>query len=441
MNVLMINKFYFLKGGTERYYFNLSKLLEEKGHKVIPFAMKSQRNFSSEFERYFVSEVVTRPSWNLWQDLKTVGRFFWSWEAQRKIKKLIKEVGPIDVAHIHNIYHQISPSILSVLKKQGIPIVMTVHDYKLISPNYNLYLRGKIYDKICGNNFARCVPDRCVGNSFFKSIICSLEMWFHHRVLNIYKKNIDLFLAPSKFVTEKLIAAGYDKNKIRVIPHFVESSYLCHPRESEDPGYPLLNKEGRGEVNSPIGASGFRLTGRNDKHGNHEKYFLYFGRVSAEKGIDILIETAKEIPDAKFKIAGEGPEFKNYVLRIMNYGLKNIQMLGHKNSDELQNLIQSAYLIIVPSLAPETFGLSALEAMALGKCVVASEVGALPELVDHNFLFTAGNVFELVELIKKLINDINAVIENGEENRKKVEQLYDRESHYTKILGMYGGLK
>jgi glycosyltransferase involved in cell wall biosynthesis len=79
--------------------------------------------------------------------------------------------------------------------------------------------------------------------------------------------------------------------------------------------------------------------------------------------------------------------------------------------------------------------------MALGKCVVASEVGALPELVDYNFLFTAGNVFELVELIKKLINDINAVIENGEENRKKVEQLYDRESHYTKILGMYGGLK
>ena len=157
--------------------------------------------------------------------------------------------------------------------------------------------------------------------------------------------------------------------------------------------YPLLKKEGRGEVNSPIGASGFRLTGRNDKHGNHEKYFLYFGRVSAEKGINILIETAKEIPDAKFKIAGEGPEFKNYVLRIMNYGLKNIELLGYKNFDELQNLIQSAYLIIVPSLTPETFGFSALEAMALGKCVVASEVGALPELVDHNFLFTAGNVF------------------------------------------------
>ncbi|MDD5289853.1 MAG: glycosyltransferase family 4 protein [Patescibacteria group bacterium] len=408
----MVNKFYFESGeagGVGRYFFELTKLLEENGHTIVPFAMKHSKNLPSVFEKYFVSEVKTKPSWNLWQDLKTVGRFFWSLEARRKLKKLIKENGPFDVAHIHNIYHQISPSILPVLKKKKIPVVMTVHDYKLISPNYNLYLRGKIYDKICGSKFGRCFFDRCINNSFTESLICSLEMWFHHRVLDIYRKNIDLFIAPSIFVKEKLIAAGYDRNKIKIVPHF------CNP-------------------SGPIE---YRTTSPSKGEDSVGNYLLYFGRVSEEKGIGVLIEAMKQLPELKLKIAGEGPEFRHYGLLITNYQLQNTQLLGHKNIAELQNLIKGAYLIIVPSLSPETFGLSALESMAQGKCVVASDIGALPELIDNNFLFSPGNVFELVELIKKLTNDVNSVIENGEENRKKVEQLYDKGSHYTKILGVY----
>jgi glycosyltransferase involved in cell wall biosynthesis len=416
MKILMINKFYFEKGGADRYFFELTKLLEENGHSVVPFAMAHSKNLPSVFERYFVSEVQTDKVTFSWQGIRTATRYIWSFEARRKIKKLIKENGPFDVAHIHNIYHQISPSILPILKKYKIPVVMTVHDYSLVSPNINLFLRDKIYDKICGNNFFRCVVDRCVKRSFVASFWCSLEMWFHHKILNVYKKNIDLFIVPSEFVKNKLIEAGYDGNKIKIIPHFADIKKFPVSPPERLPSF------------SRAGSFQFQDSGN---------YMLYFGRISEEKGIGVLIEAMKQLPELKLKIVGEGPSFKNYGFRIMNYGLKNIELLGYKNQDELQNLILSAYLIIVPSLCPETFGLSALEAMAQGKCVIASDIGALPELIDNDFLFEPDNVFELVELIKRLTNDVNCVIINGQENKEKADQLYGKERHYSKIFGLY----
>jgi glycosyltransferase involved in cell wall biosynthesis len=286
---------------------------------------------------------------------------------------------------------------------------MTVHDYKLISPNYNLYLRGKIYDKICGEKYSQCFWNRCVNNSFVQSLICALEMWLHHKVLKVYEKNIDLFITPSNFVKDKLITAGYDRNKIKVVSHF------CNPS----------------------GPMPHRITSPSKGEDNVGNYLLYFGRISEEKGIGVLIEAMKQLPDLKLKIVGEGPQFRNYGLQVTSYGLQNIKFLGYKNLDELQSLIKAAYLVIVPSLSPETFGLSALEAIALGKCVVGSDIGALPELIDNNFLFSPGNVFELVELIKKLTNDPNSVIINGQENKEKTMQLYGKERHYTQLHGLY----
>ncbi len=412
MNILMINKFYFERGGAERYVFELTKLLEEKGHRVIPLAMKHGENLATKYEKYFVSEIATKPSWHIWQNLRTVFRFFWSFEAQRKLKKLIKDVSrrdastsreKIDVAHIHNIYHQISPSILPVLKKNKIPIVMTVHDYKLISPNYNLYLNGRVYNKICGRKYGRCLRDKCVNKSFVQSLICFLEMWWHHKILKVYEKSVDVFIAPSKFVKEKLVAGGYDKNKVKVVPHFVEASEHQNLRMSEE----------------------------------EEKYILYFGRLSEEKGIDVLIKAMQQLPNVKLKIVGEGPSEIKLKTQLTKLKVKNVELLGYKNKDELREIIAGAELVVMPSLAPESFGLSALEAMALGKVVVASKIGTLPELVDKEFLVKSGQVKELIDKISDLTKQPDYVKMKGYQNRERVEQMYGPKQHYQQIMAVY----
>ncbi|MBU4482122.1 glycosyltransferase, partial [Patescibacteria group bacterium] len=185
MNILLINKFYFEKGGAERYFFDLKKLLESKGHTVVPFAMQHKKNSETEYSKYFVSEIRTKPSWNILQNFRTIFRFWWSYEARQKIKELLAE-NKIDVAHLNNIYHQISPSILPIFKKNKIPIIMTVHDYSLISPNYNLFLNNKIYDKICGKQYYKCLFDKCVNNSSVQSFISVIEMYLHHKILKVY---------------------------------------------------------------------------------------------------------------------------------------------------------------------------------------------------------------------------------------------------------------
>ncbi|MFC1622479.1 glycosyltransferase family 4 protein [Patescibacteria group bacterium] len=353
MNILMINKFYFEKGGAERYFFDLKKMLENKSHNVIPLAMQHKENLKSEYTKYFVSEISTQPTWNIWQDLRTVGRFLWSWEARRKLQKLISK-NKIDIAHIHNIYHQISPSILPVLKKNKIPVVMTVHDYALISANYNLYQLKKMNTK------------------FVHKIICGFERFLHHKVLNVYKKNIDKFICPSQFVKNKLIQGGFDKSKLVVVPHFIDTQIHTD-----------VNTNKRGQ--------------------NDEKYILYFGRLSEEKGVQILIKAMQELPNVKLKIAGQGCFKPNLESEVLKLKLKNVEFLGFKNQTDLQKLILDSELVIIPSLAPETFGLSALETMALGKTVIASRVGALPELISNEFLFKPGDVKELVQKIKELV--------------------------------------
>ncbi|HEX9971680.1 MAG TPA: glycosyltransferase, partial [bacterium] len=134
MKILMINKYYFVKGGSERYLFDLTELLEQNGHEIIPFAMKDENNFQSEYSDYFVDHVDYDAAFNV-KKLKEAGRLIYSFHARKQIDALIEATKP-DVAHLHMIDHQISPAILHSLRKYRIPVVQTVHQYKLVCPNY-----------------------------------------------------------------------------------------------------------------------------------------------------------------------------------------------------------------------------------------------------------------------------------------------------------------
>ncbi|MFH0972526.1 MAG: glycosyltransferase family 4 protein [Patescibacteria group bacterium] len=405
MKILQINKFFYLMGGGERYFFEVSKLLKNHGHEVIFFSMKHKKNNFSEYEKYFVDYLDFTKIKLSFSNFQPAGRAFYSLEARKKINKLIKETKP-DVAHIHNIDHQISPSILHVLKKHKIPVVMTLHHYKLICPNYYLF-NNRVCEKCKKYKYYNCILNKCIKNSYLASLLVCLEMYFH-KALKIYKKNVDIFISPSQFMKDKCVEFGIDAKKIIVLPHF---------------------------VNSELGI-------RNQELGiRDQKYILYFGRLAKEKGVDILLEAMKHIKhQVRLKIVGDGPEKNNYQLSIINYQLNNVDFLGHLEGRGLEKVITEAMFIVVPSIGNEVFGLVILESFALGKPVIASKIGGIPEVInDHKtgLLFNPGDAKDLAQKINWLIERPEKIKKMGQAGFIAAQTKFSAEMHYKKLMEIY----
>lgn len=410
MRMLNINKFYYLRGGAERYYFALTKLMEAQGHDVIPFSMRDDRNYPSQFSKYFVGNLeVGKPGLKM---VHQIGRSLWSNETKKNITALINDVKP-DLAHLHLIYHHLSPSLLPVLKKKGVPVVMTLHDYKLICPNYLLYTEGNPCERCRGHRYYNAVAHKCLKNSYAISAFAALEMSVH-KMMQVYEKNIDMFIAPSAFVKNEFVKFGQDPNKITVIPHFIDPVFL--------------------KVGTPDPAKRAKPA---------EPYALYFGRLSAEKGIDKLLETVYIYkPKLKLKIAGTGPLLPWIEQYISSRGLQDkVELLGHMGTEALITAIQEASVVVIPSRVYETFGFSALEAIALGTPVVAYAMGGLSEIVTPE----VGRLVKLDERseLAKAMDDLAGW------DREKVRQAgqaliaerYTPQRHYETLMTVYSHLQ
>lgn len=393
----MINKFFYLKGGSERYVFELTKLLESRGHTVIPFSMRDQRNFKTKYDKYFIKKVDLDKF-----NFKNIIKFFYNYEAIHKLKKLIEEERP-DLAHLHNIAHQISPAIIKILKKYNIPVVQTLHDYKLICPNYRLFSRGQVCYKCQSGKFYNCFLNKCIKNSWLKSFLVMNEAYLNNRCLKFYDK-IDRFIAPSQYMRNTCLKYGIPENRIALVYNFI------------DAGKELINH-------------------------NNADYILYYGRLSKEKGIESLIKAMTMInQNTKLKIVGQGPEFSNFRFLISRFKLNNkIELLDSKYGDELNQIIAQAKAVIVPSLWPENMPYGILEALALGKVVIASRIGGLPEIInddENGFLFTSGDSHDLANKIKRIVNDKNLEVKI-EKNIPASLIKFNKEEHYTKINQIY----
>lgn len=386
----------------------LEKMLARNGHKIIPFATNQREtkknNYLEYFPRYFdLGEV----KFNL-ESLKNIFKIFHNSEAAKKLESLIRKTQP-DVAHIHNIYHHLSPGILTVLKKHNIPIIMTVHDYKLVCPNYLLFNRGKVCQKCQGGKYYNCLKNKCVKNSYAASLVLMLEAyWAKHK--KYYKKNINCFIAPSLFVRNILIKNGYDSRKIKYIPNFLGE------KASED----ILN----------------------DSIEN-EKYFLFFGRLSQEKGIDMLIKSLPlaNLKNYKLKIAGSGPEENELKELAKNLKLENkIEFVGYQSGKNLGNLISRAKFIAVPSVWYENAPYSILESYNVGKAVIGSRIGGIPEMIRENktgLIFNAGDKKDLAEKINYLIAHPEKAIQMGMAGKKYLNKKFNQEKYYDKLVKIY----
>lgn len=362
MRVLLINKFHYLKGGAERAYFDTAHILAENGHAVAFFAMEHPENLDTPWSRFFVSQVDYHdPAAGLSSKLRAALRIIWNHEAVKKLEALIEAFKP-EVAHLHNTYHQLSPSIIWTLRKHGVRIVMTLHDYKLIAPNYSLLVRGKIWDHTSG---WRAIFDRAVLDSYPKSALCAIEKWFH-TALGTFGK-VDAFVAPSRFLIEKFRSVGFP--------------------------YPIRH------IVQPIRPFPVAPTTRGGD------YLLFIGRLSEEKGVRTLIEAIARMPgDIGLKIIGTGPE--ETLLRDQAKNVPRVAFLGFQTGEAWEQALQGAKALVVPSIWYENMPYVVLEALSRGRPVIASRLGGVPERIregENGWLFEAGNPDDLVRAVRKLM--------------------------------------
>lgn len=394
MRILEINKFYNAKRGADKHFLDVIELLEKKGHEVAIFAMENENNLPSKWKKYFVSEVGYAVGYSVCKKIKGFARLY-SPEAHRKINRLLDNFRP-DLVHIHNIYHQLDPTILFEIKKRKIPVVMTVHDFKLVSPNHSLFLAGRLYDRCRDGKYYQCFLDRCVKNSYFMSFLAMLEMYWH-ALLGTYRKNIDHYIVPSFFVKKTLIERGIPAEKISVLPHFIpektEASMLPH-----------------------------------DKAG--EKYALYAGSISKEKGVDALIDIFRNISGMKLYLAGKTEN--NFTIPES----ENIRPLGYLSQEELQRYIAGASVVVSGSRLPETFGLVALEAIAKGKPFIGFQSGAFPEIIDQGENgFLARNTAEFREAVRRVAD--GGMILDPEAIRQKASARFGAERYYSALMAVF----
>lgn len=406
MKILMIDKFYFIKGGAERYYFELKDVLEARGHQVIPFSMKHPSNFPTEYEPFFVDNInYDMSSWmkKLAAFPKITGRMIYSVHAMKQIELLIKKEQP-DLAHLHMIDHQLSPSILHSLKRYNIPVIQTVHQYKLVCPNYRLHNPGtnKICEKCLGGNFFHPIFERCHKDSALAGALVGLES-FLHRKMKIYEKNVDIFHVPSHFMGQKLREGGVGNGKIR---------HLFYTLKLDN--YPA--------------------------HFEFKDYIVYFGRLAKEKGVTTLLKAMKRLPEVKLRVIGEGPERAALQRYVEENSLKNVRFEGMKGGAELRSLVQNSRFVVVPSEWYDNSPLVIYESFAYGKPVIGARMGGIPELIDHDrngLHFEAGNVGELTDQISYLSNRPDLISEFGQQARRKAENEFEPETHYDRIYKWY----
>ncbi|PJA88393.1 MAG: hypothetical protein CO139_03370 [Candidatus Moranbacteria bacterium CG_4_9_14_3_um_filter_36_9] len=399
MKILEINKFNYRKGGTESHFLELVQLLKSHGHEVAVFSMENKKNDFSPWKKYFVSYVGYNKGDTLIQKINGLCRMFYSIEARQKIKKLLNDFQP-DIVHIHNIYHQISPSILTEIKKRGIPIVMTVHDYKIISPNYLMTWPDGTLQKPSELTFWNFVLGKGFKNSYRDSLLVFLETQWH-RWLKIYEKNIDLYISPSNFAKEKLVAGGIPENKITVLPHFFPENKYSEKMAIDIP----------------------------------ERYVFYFGRLAKNKGVEEVIEIFKNRKNCRLYMAGE----KEADLEIPK--TENIKYLGWLRERELDRYIKNSLFVVSTSRLPEVFGLVALESIKNGKPFVAYNSGAYSEIITHNRNgFLGQTKAELQSFIDTLEEDEGLRILFSRNALKDADN-FKADNYYKKLTKIFEKLK
>ena len=361
MKVLLINNFHYLRGGSETVYFKTGQLLKERGHEVVWFSLSDPKNTNCEYSGFFADRG---------SGIDRICYYFYNRDVIGKLSALIERERP-DIAHVHLFWGGITPSLFVVLNKYNIPLVHTVHDYRMICPAYTLRNgSGELCDKCKGNKYYQCIINKCCKGSLTKSMMMAAEMYWRNRKYSPLS-NIGAMIYVSSFIKDM---------HIRFNPRFadIDNEVIYNP-----------------------------VRGLDNPYNDFKRYFLYYGRLSAEKGVNTLLEAASLRPDISFKVVGKGPEENNLKKIASLKGLVNVDFIGFKTGDELIDIVKNAFFVIVPSEWYESLGLTVVEPYSMGRPVIAASIGGLAEIVDDGktgFLFEPGNVSSLVGAMDRALS-------------------------------------
>lgn len=400
MRVLQINKHHFIKGGADRVYFNTGKLLAENHHEVIYFSTNHQNNFESQFSDFFVPYSDNRQA-GFARKVANAGTYLNNRTAYENLNKLISKYHP-DIAHLHLFYGGLSSSVLKSLKENNIPIVQSVHDYRLLCPaNAFLDSGNQICEKCKNRSYYQCTLKRCSEGDLFFSSILSMEAYLRKYFINPLDY-IDRFIFVSKFSQEKHIE--FDNRYSEKSSHLYNFTDVQREKTATEKG----------------------------------NYFLFFGRLSEEKGLLTLINAAKKLK-FNLKIAGTGPLETEVVRSAVNN--RNIEFLGYQSGDDLAKIIKSSLFIIVPSEWYENNPMTVLEAYAYGVPVIGARIGGIPEIVIENktgFLFESRNEDDLTRAIENA-RQLNAseYADLSLNAKEFAERNFSSGNHYSNLMEIY----
>ena len=406
MRVLLCSNFYYRRGGDCTYLLALQSLLEGLGHSTAVFSMRHPQNLPCPQEDYFVDFIdyaeLNRAK-NPLNAAKVLGRSIWSSQARGNMARLIADWKP-DVAHLQNIHAYLTPSILGPLKAAGIPVVWSLHDYKLICPNSTLYCHGRICEECQGGRFWRCAQKRCKKQSRAASTVAAVEAWAH-RMRGI-TRFVDQFIAPSEFVKTKFAEFGYSPTRFSVMPHFLAVDV------------PMAQRPGG--------------------------YGLYAGTLLPIKGVGTLLRALAQAPQHPFHILGAGPLREEFERQARELGLSQVQFRGFLTGVELEAELAGAAYAVVPSEWWETFSYAAQEPLARGIPVIASNLGALPELVkdgETGLLFPAGDADALATHMGRLWGDPELRTTLGEKAFVFIREKCHSGRYRRELTALYEGLR
>jgi glycosyltransferase involved in cell wall biosynthesis len=361
--LLSVNNYYYPRGGAEMVFMRHNGIFSNAGWSVVPFSMQHEKNEPSEWSGGFVEEIeFGRENESFAQRARKGLKAVYSLEARRKIRGLIDRTHP-NVCHVHNIYHHISPSILSVLRRREIPVVMTLHALKIACPAYLMLSQDGVCERCRDGRLFQVATNRCMKGDTMLSMLVMVESYLH-RMLRSYVGNVDCFVVSSRFYLEKLSEWGFDAGRFEYVPNFVDARAF-------DPCF---------------------VPGRR---------FVYSGRLSREKGIVTLIRAAAEA-EVGVDIIGTGP-LEAELHELVHALGADVRFHGFLSGKALSETVAAARAVVVPSEWYENAPLSVLEAYALGKPVIAADIGGLPELVVDGrtgWIFESGSIESLATCLR-----------------------------------------
>lgn len=395
MRILLVNKFHYLRGGSEKYYFELAKLLKSHGHTVAFFSMKNENNIKTGDREYFVDEI----------DMNTGSKFealnvIYSKKNKALMEKALEEFKP-DIVHINNFQRQLSASIIDAVKEKNIPLIMTAHDLNPICPASIMLYNGEVCEDCITKGYTSCIKKKCIKNSMLKSVLGYIEKKYY----DLHKMfcKVDCIISPSEFNKNQLLKGKLKCNDITVIHNFVN--------ETEKTDYTL-------------GDCAF-----------------YFGRLSREKGILNLVEAINNIPGARLMIAGDGPEKENIQAYIKEHKLEDrITLLGYLNQNDIRENIRKCRFVTVPSICFENCPYSVLEATEIGKPIIGSKIGGIPELVKddvNGYTYAYDSIDSLTDKLRILFENDEKVNEFSNNSKKLYKENYSAEAYYNKLMTVY----